>query len=92
MTNAMLSKHLFVILLYICILSLICKTAHGGCFGDCECEQSSDCGENAECIEDNICVCEPGFYDFPPMTKAVSDGCLGEYTQIVDITHLEFQS
>lgn len=92
MTNTMLSNHLFMILLSICILSFICKTAHGGCFeGGCECEQSSNCGENANCI-DQRCVCEPGFYDFPPMTEAVSDGCLGEYTQKVNIAHSEFHS
>lgn len=91
MTNTMLSNHLFMILLSICILSFICKTAHGGCKDDCECEQSSECGENANCIGQR-CVCEPGFYDFPPMTEAVSDGCLGEYTQKVDIAHSEFQS
>ncbi|XP_065939547.1 multiple epidermal growth factor-like domains protein 10 [Magallana gigas] len=81
MTNAMLSNHLFMILLSICILSFICKTAHGGCKDDCECEQSSECGENANCIAQR-CVCEPGFYDFPPMTEAVSDGCLGECDQL----------
>lgn len=86
MTNAMLSNHLFMILISICILSFICKTAHGRCEGKgvCECDQSSDCGENTNCIE-RQCVCQPGFYDFPPLTEAVSDGCLGEYTHKVDI-------
>lgn len=95
MTNAMLSNHLFMILLSICILSFICKTAHGGCISFCECGAGSapfeECGENANCIDEK-CVCQPGFYDFPPMTEAVSDGCLGEYTQKVEIAHSEFQS
>lgn len=91
MTNAMLSNRLLIILFSVGILSFICKTkVRGGqCEQGCPCYRI-ECGENAICDNDE-CVCEPGFFDFPPMTVADSDGCLGEYTQIADIVHLKFQ-
>nr|XP_034316120.1 delta and Notch-like epidermal growth factor-related receptor [Crassostrea gigas] len=46
-----------------------------------ECNDSTDCGENAVCDTsdtDNVCVCKPGFFDNPPIITALSDGCPGE--------------
>lgn len=85
-TNAMLLNRL-IIFLSVCILGFICKTkVQGSCvdIDDCPCEQTIECGENAICDNDQ-CKCETGFFDFPPLTVAVSDGCLGEFTQLVDI-------
>uniref|UniRef100_A0A8W8NHV8 EGF-like domain-containing protein n=1 Tax=Magallana gigas TaxID=29159 RepID=A0A8W8NHV8_MAGGI len=47
-----------------------------GSSGD-SCRRNSDCGANAFCNDRSDCDCETGFYDFPPLTTALSDGCLG---------------
>ena len=47
-----------------------------------ECNDSTDCGENAVCdtsVTDTVCVCKPGFFDNPPTITALSDGCPGRY-------------
>ncbi|XP_052717551.1 wnt inhibitory factor 1-like [Crassostrea angulata] len=47
-----------------------------GSSGD-SCRRNSDCGANAFCNDRSDCDCETGFYDFSPLTTALSDGCLG---------------
>lgn len=66
----------FMIYLLVFIFSLICETNAG--LGDDCVPPNFGCGENASCVND-FCVCDSGFFDFPPVTLAVNDGCLGKY-------------
>lgn len=56
-----------------------------GSSGD-SCRRNSDCGANAFCNDRRDCDCETGFYDFPPLTTALSDGCIGEFYQEKGLT------
>nr|XP_034308661.1 wnt inhibitory factor 1 isoform X3 [Crassostrea gigas] len=70
-----LSRHL--VFFSICF-SLIGETRSGGH----ECYVNSDCGANAFCNNNDYCECEIGFYDFYPLTTALSDGCLGNCDEL----------
>eukprot|EP00105_Crassostrea_gigas_P017011 XP_011434617.1 PREDICTED: wnt inhibitory factor 1 [Crassostrea gigas] len=70
-----LSRHL--VFFSICF-SLIGETRSGGH----ECYVNSDCGANAFCNNNDYCDCETEFYDFYPLTTALSDGCLGNCDEL----------